>query len=234
MTPLITHGGINLLPYILASVPDVGRRLLDKLLNSGDETIRMIGAWHVFWCSFRDSAYEAEADQLMEKGDPYRRLAAEVASQAITQEEYRKRAEQQLSRFFDDEDEKVREQAAGVFHHINPNEIPSFHDLAAAYIDSRALERESFHFFHALEMATISVHDLVISAAEKLFASIRAEGIMRNRHSDLHQLKDLLKREYAGSENDPDQRRRLLDIIDKMLEQEFYGMDEILKAHERE
>jgi len=234
ISPLATHGGTHLLFYLLAGVPDVGNRLLNKLLNSGDETKRLIGAWHVFWCSFRDSAYATVADRLIENGALHRRLAAGVASQAITQEEYRKRAEQQLIRFFNDEDEKVRGQAAEVFLHTNPNNLPGFFDLAAAYIDSRALEQHSFHFFQALRNANISTHELVIRSAEKLLSIIQSEAATHSRHSDLHQIQDLLKHEYARSEANHDLRRRLLDVIDKMLEQELYGTDEILNAHERE
>jgi hypothetical protein len=175
-----------------------------------------------------------EADRLIENGALYRRLAAGVASQAITQEEYRKRAEQQLIRFFNDDDDKVRGQAAAVFLHTNPNNLPGFHELAAAYIDFRGLEQHSFHFFQALKNANISTHELVVRAAEKLLSVIQSAGAANSRHSDLHQIPDLLKHEYAGSEANPDIRRRLLDVIDKMLEQELYGTDEILKAHERE
>lgn len=34
--------------------------------------------------------------------------------------------------------------------------------------------------------------------------------------------------------NAPDLRERLLDVIDVMLENEVYGTDDILKAHERD
>jgi hypothetical protein len=38
----------------------------------------------------------------------------------------------------------------------------------------------------------------------------------------------------VASEQDPELRRRVLDIIDIMLEKELYGTEKILKAHERE
>jgi hypothetical protein len=52
-------------------------------------------------------------------------------------------------------------------------------------------------------------------------------------HRDLHQLQGLLTREYAASEKDPALRKRLLDVIDKMLEMQLYGTSEILDAHDR-
>jgi hypothetical protein len=235
LSPLITHQGTYLLPYLLPWVPDVGRRLLDSLLNSGDETMRMIGAWHVMRHSFQEPAYAPEADRLIEAGKVYRRLAADVASHAITSEECRDRAERQLIRFFNDEDNQVRQQAAEVFRQIEPNEFARFSDLAEAYLASRAFDHDAFAFFHALEQATTSVHALVISAAQQIIANLEVNGATgTTNYVDLHQLQGLLTREYAASENDPELRRRLLDVIDVMLEREMYGADEILKAHERE
>ena len=73
LSPLITHEGLSLFPYLLHWVPDIGRKLLDRLLDSGNETMRMIGAWCVFGRGFQDAAYTSEADCLIEEGDVYRR-----------------------------------------------------------------------------------------------------------------------------------------------------------------
>jgi hypothetical protein len=235
LSPLITHQGTYLLPFLLHWTPEIGRSLVDRLLNSGNETMRMIGAWHVFNASFQDAAYASEANQLIEEGHLYRRLAAGVVSHAITREEFRERAEKQLVGFFDDEDEQVCKCAANVFRNIEPKDFARFFELATKYVASRAFDYDAFAFFHALEEATCSVHELVISAAEKLIARNESnEKPDGHRHVDLHQLQGLLKREYAASEKEPELRRRLLDVIDKMLERELYGTEEIIKAHERE
>jgi len=235
LSPLVTHHGVNLLPYLLRWVPEIGRQLLGRLLESGDETMRMIGAWHVINQSFQDPGYATEADQLVEEGEVYRRLAAGVAADVIAREEFRERAERQLIRFFNDDDEKVRKQASGVFRRLEPSEFSRFYDLANKYVDSRALEDDAFAFFHALEEATSSVHAFVIRAAERIIADFDTHAATAGRRSvDLHQLQGLLKREYAASESNPQLRRRLLDVIDMMLERELYGTLEIVKAHERE
>jgi len=196
--------------------------------------MRIIGAWHVFWHSFQDPAYVSQADQLIEKGVVYRRLFADVASQVIT-EAFSERAELQLIRFFDDDDEQVRRQAGNVFHKIEVSEFTKFSRISQAYLASRAFDDESFAFFHALKNATCNVQDLVISAAEKIVAGLQTnDKTGRSRDLDLHQLRDLLKQEYAISESDPELRRKLLNVIDVMLEMELYGTDEILKLHARE
>jgi hypothetical protein len=54
------------------------------------------------------------------------------------------------------------------------------------------------------------------------------------RISDLHQLQEFSKNEYAATEHAPAVRRRILDVLDIVLEHEMYGADEVLKAHERD
>lgn len=234
LSPLITHYGVRLLPYILSSVPEVGRRLVKKLLDSGDETMRMVGGWFVIRLSFQDRKYIAVADRLIEEGVIYRRLAADVAARSITCEEFRDRAEWMLIRFFNDEDKHVRQQADHVFREISPDEFSRFTNLAWAYLKSQSFKTDgSYAFFDALEKATCHTHELVISIAELLVSDLSKDGGTGGLLRDLHHLKDLLKKEYAASENNPELRKRLLDVIDRMLEREFYGTDEILKAHER-
>jgi hypothetical protein len=227
--PLLTHSGIYLMQFILQSTPRAGERLLSLIIFYGDETSRMIGAWHVFRRSFQDDRYAPMADTLVKDGVIYRRLLAHVASEAVTVDEYRYRAEQILQAAFEDSDRPVRHQAADVFRNIKPVEFRRYRALANRFVKSRAFESESWAFFHALSEAECKVDDIVIAATEKLIGG-DAGG---RRHMDLHQLQDILKREYAASEADPDLRRRLLDLIDNMLRLELFGVDEIVRAHER-
>ena len=234
LSPLTTRQGTHLLPYLIQWVPSVGRKLVHRLLESGDETMRMIGVWHVLRHSFQDVTYAADADRFIAKGGLYRRLAADVASEAFVAEEFRDRAEQQLIRFFNDNDEEVRKQAADVFRRIDHAESGRFSKLAKAYIESRAFEGEMFAFVRALENATMDVCELVISASEKLVIQLTPNDLAGDRRTwDIRHLQDLIKREYPASEANPKLRGRLLDVIDRMLALDFAGTDEILEAHDR-
>jgi hypothetical protein len=74
----------------------------------------------------------------------------------------------------------------------------------------------------------------VIRAAEVIIEDIRKHGnVHGRRHTDLHQLQDLIKREYSNSESNLCLRARLLDVIDGMLKLELYGVEEIVKPYER-
>ncbi|WP_282045874.1 hypothetical protein [Roseibium album] len=234
LSPLITYSATDLVPYIVHQVPAIGKQLLSSLLTHGNEEMRLIAAWHITRASYNDTGYVALAEALESSLPDAKQLAAGIASHSAAEDTYRDRAIKKLLRYFNDEDPKVRQQASGVFGTIPPGQFVDFVELAQAHLESKAFEMDSFDFFHALEEAQCNVADLVIAAAEKVIADLRAGGANARRSDmDVHQLQDLVKTEYAASENEPALRKRLLDVIDQMLMLELYGADEIVKAHER-
>ena len=113
--------------------------------------------------------------------------------------------------------------------------IQRFDSVVREFLSSRALFDRAFNFLQALEDATCDVCEHVIEVSEKLVAYNREQQESEsNYHLNLHQLTKSLKHEYATSENRPHVRKRLLDLIDQMLEQELYGTDDIINAHERD
>ncbi|WP_143750632.1 ATP-binding protein [Mesorhizobium sp. WSM4312] len=234
LSPLITHSATNLLPYIVHQVPTVGRRLLSKLLSYGNPNMRLVATWHVICASYNDADYVALADTLENASLDARRLAADIASHSILHDTFRDRAARNLRRYFDDDDKSVRNEAAGLFREIPADQFFAFIDLAKVFVASKAFETNSFALLHALENATCNVSGLVIAAAERVLRELSADRDAANRRDmDIHQINDLIKNEYASSEDDPALRKRLLDVIDQMLMLELYGVDEITRTHER-
>jgi hypothetical protein len=220
--------------YLLHGVPRIRERLIYRLFISGDETAHMIGAWHVFGLNFQDTRFAPLAAALTDNGVIYRRLLADIASYAATNDEYRHYAEAVLGRSFDDPDKQVRHQAVDVFHNIRPDEFQHYNKLAGDYINIVAFERDAWAFYNSMKEATCDVVDLVACAAEQLIHDIKTNGNSSGRRSmDMHELQEIIKQEYAASEPDNDLRRRLLDIIDGMLSLEMHGVEEIIGAHER-
>ncbi|MCI5130385.1 MAG: hypothetical protein D3904_02410, partial [Candidatus Electrothrix sp. EH2] len=232
--PLITHAGVHLFPYIFHWLPDVAKELATALLECGDETKELIGAWLIFWQSFGNDEYIEQAEQLASRSVNHRRLLADVAAETLTQTENRRRAENLLKEFFFDEDKQVREQASHVFGKLRGEEIERCRELAEQFLRSPTFSEHSFSFLHMLEEASCDVLDLVVGAAEQLIAVIEEEGEHDRRvYRDVDYLNDLLKREYVSSEKNADARKRLLDVIDRMLLHNIYGVDRIVTAHDR-
>jgi hypothetical protein len=231
---LTTQKGVYLFPFIQHWEPEIAKRLLFTLLVGGDETARFIGAWHAFRRSFQDAGYAPLANALSDGGVTYRRLLANLAAQAVPVDEFRHRAEAVVTESFNDEDEEVRSQAAGVFRNLDPKQFARHRTLALNFLDTKAFATRSWGFYDALEKATCKVDDIVVPAAERLLSLIEKEkDANQRRATDLHDLQDILIREYSNSESDPALRKRLLDLIDRMFKLELYGVDNIAKAHER-
>jgi hypothetical protein len=128
----------------------------------------------------------------------------------------------------------VRAKAGEVFRNVPAGSFAKAYALAQRYIESKAFDDQSFAFFHALGKATCDVSELVVTAAEKLVSAVAASSSAHQRATDLHELRELLKKEYVSTEQSPAMRRRVLDVLDTMLEHEMYGADDVLKAHERD
>jgi hypothetical protein len=230
LSPLATHQGIHLFPYILRQLPELGKELVDQLLESSDETKQLIGAWLVFFESYKNDDYVAKADQLAASSLLHRRLLADVTADAFSWTGNRHRAETLLKSFFFDEDEQTRKHAADVFRKTNVTDIEPYRELMHRFIESPAFPGNTYSILNMLENATDDVLELVISISECLISNAKHSN---SRAGDTHYLESLIKKEYSASDSHPEARRRILDIIDDMLANEIYGIDDIVAAHDR-
>jgi len=234
LSSLITHTGIHLFRFIFHWLPELADELVTKLLQSRDETKELIGAWLVFCESFRNDAYVDKAEKLASVSVDHRRLLADVTADAIKWAENRHRAEALLKKFFFDEDKQVRRKAANAFRNVQAGEVELYRDLATVFLKSSAFPDNGFSVLHMLEDATCDVLDLVIEATQQVITDITERGDQHGRRgTDVHQLQDLLKREYTSSESNAEARKKILDLIDLMLSREIYGVDSIVTAHDR-
>jgi hypothetical protein len=231
--PLASSIGTPLFQHIISSFPDTGRALIDNMLGAGEGYSRQIAAWHVFCLRFRNKDYQRLATKLAGEGVVYRRLAAGVAAGMLTIEANRDLATEDLIQFFNDEDTKVREQAARVFWEMKDTDVQRFNKVAEGYVNSRAIYDQSHYFFHSLKQSNGNVSEIIISAAEKLILFQREQTDRRPNRVSTYDLPNLLKYEYSLSETRPDIKKRLLDLIDQMLEQGLHGTEKIISAHDR-
>jgi hypothetical protein len=230
LSPLITPTCIDIFPYIFGQLPQLADELVIKLLQSGDNTKELIGAWLIFCESFTNNDYIDHADTLASLSIDHKRLFADVASEVISWTENRHRTEALLKKFFFDKDKEVRKHAANVFGNIKAEEFESYKELASVFLKSPAFADNSFAVLNMLKDADCDVLDLVAEAAQQSIKNIAGE---RNQHTDFYQIRGLLKQEYTSSESNPDARKKILNLIDLMLINEIYGVDDIIKAHDR-
>ena len=234
LIPLTTYHGVHALLYILHGIPDIGRELLDLLLESDNENERLIGAFHLFREAFYDLDLAQRADALISVDDAHRKLAADAAANHLPHAEYRSRAELQLGGFFDDQVKEIRAEAADCFRNLKSGDLDSYRPLLRRFVQSKAFETENFSFFFFLKEARDQTFEEVVLASERLIKLIEDDARQGGSSLDLHYLDDLIVREYTAVADRPQLRHRLLDVIDRMLFLGLYGTDRIIQEHERD
>lgn len=236
LLPLATYKGVLLLYYILHGSPGIGQELLELLLTSDDEDYRLLGTFHLCREAFYDESFTERARLLIANGDRYRQLAAYTASNHLSHAAYRLSAEQQLTKFFNDPVKEIRAEAAECFREIWNESIEAYRPLLQAFIQSKAFEEDNFSFFHLLKDAHETTTEEVLLAAEQILNLVEQPDdnlSLSGRRKEMHYLDDLLLKEYSATENSPELRKRILDILDRMLILGLYGTDKIIEEHER-
>lgn len=233
LIPLATYDGISLLTYILHGTPEVGRELMSALLDSRDENLQRVGAFHLIREGFYDKELAERADALIAQDEVCRQIAADVAANHLLSAEYQDRAENLLISFFEDSVTDVRKVAANCFRNLKGEDVDRFRPLLRKFMQSKAFEEENFGFFLLLKETACETVEEVVLAAERLMELVEQNAKKENLTREMHYLDDLIRREYAAVADRPDLRRRLLDVIDRMLIWGIYGTDDIIKDHER-
>lgn len=236
LLPLATYHGIRLLYYILHGAPGIGHELLDLLLSAENEDHRLLGAFHLFREAFYDDTLASRAEELAKQSDQHRKLAANAAANHLPHAAYLAKAEQQLTEYFNDPLAEIRAEAAECFRGIWNNSLGPYRALISSFIQSKAFEENNFSLFHLLKNASESTTEEVILAAERVLNLTEQPtdtSSPAGRPREMHYLDDLLLREYNATENQPELRMRILDILDKMLILGLYGTDKIIQEHER-
>lgn len=236
LQPLATYKGILLLSYILHGSPDIGLELLELLLSADNEEYKLLGAFHLFREAYYDESFTERTRLLVANGDRYHQLAAYAASNHLSHAAYRSIAEQQLTELFNDPVIEVRVETAECFRGIWNESIEPYRSLIRAYIRSKAFEEENFSFFHLLKEVHESATEEVLLAAERVIDLAEQpddNSSPSGRRREMHYLDDLLLKEYAATEQHPALRKRILDVLDRMLILGLYGTDKIIQEHER-
>jgi len=119
---------------------------------------------------------------------------------------------------------------------IREGSIGIYRPLIRSFIDTYAFGENNFALFWLLKDTKDQVTEEVIWAAEKVIEreeqNLKSD-VQQKSHREMHYLDELLLREYSATECFPEMRKRILNIIDKMLQLELYGADKVIQEHER-
>ena len=158
---------------------------------------------------------------------------AQVASANIGQKECEQWSEQQLLRFFDDDDSEVRMEAARCFANLTDQPLESYERLIDRFCESEALRENSDYIVSALDKSSHRLPGITYNVCNKLLRWSFGEVYDRTVPPDHNTgaVTDLILRTYLQHQRDECWATKCLDLIDWIyLENKpsikLYGMED--------
>jgi hypothetical protein len=179
-----------------------------------------------------------DAEALVEealRGHPSQRLGvARVASANIGKAEYRQWSEQKLLLFLNDENGRVRQEAATCFRYMESQPLEAYESLISRFCDSAAYQDDSSSLLRALEKSPHKLPGITLTACEKFLERFgeEARDIRTHRAADGSVLAKLILRTYHQHQRD-EWTAECLDLIDRMCLERSYDVHAGLDEYER-
>ncbi len=203
------------------------RHILEALLLTEDADVRVSAARAVTGAALFDCDARALVEKIA-KGDRHHRQAlAEVCAANVIHTGFSDFCEKHLFSLFDDSQADVREAASECFQYFSGEHLAQYQQLIARFLESLAVEDHASRLLHALAQSTIHHGSVTLTACEKVVR--RGES---NRHDhDLQDAKVLVLRSYHQAVDEAS-KERSLNLIDRMVTLQVYGLEEALQVLE--
>jgi hypothetical protein len=207
--------------------------IVRRMLASGLDDVRVAGGELAAYAAIERGVTELLAEAL--EGDvATRRGAVSLCARRVAAAGDAELTETTLRDAFADADEAVRKASAGIAAALRGRPLRPHAGLLAALIASPAFAAAINQLAITLERAPDRIDDLLAATVEHFLKefSDEARSIQTGAAGAAHELATLVLRWYAQAEQ-PDSRRRALDLLDKMLEAQSFGVQELVSGAER-
>lgn len=231
LKPLATDAGVDLFYVIERDFPSFAAELIGRMIDSSDWTLRLVGVWWALVERLRRGNTTDRFKGIEWESPAHSSLWASILCEFAADTEYRSMAIVELKRLFTHDVPEVRNAATGVFRKIPVNELAAFSDLAKAFIRSASFtdgEDNADEVIRYLEKTPHDVTELVLEASEVVVRD-RGDGDSDSYYG----IENLLKREYRNTENRPELRKRILDVIDEMAAKNIIDADDLMRLDDR-
>ncbi|MEY6434206.1 hypothetical protein ABC977_17555, partial [Thioalkalicoccus limnaeus] len=210
--------------------------ILERMLASGVAKARDAGARQATLVALSDESARPLAEKGIHGDLETRKGVAEVLSHNIFAAPDRGYCEASLIRLFSDPDSEARLAASNWIRHARDmKRIEPILSVAQTFIESPAFAEGAERFFWAIEETVDAPPGLLMKAGHRFLDLVgSAAGDLRlSSAATADSLSGLILRAYRQAEQDPDLRRRCLDLFDRLLEVGGYGADEAIEAFSR-
>ena len=204
-------------------------RMVRSSLPEVNETGARLGSIAVL---LQNDNAEALVEEALHGKSSHRLGVAQVASANIGKTEHRQWSEQKLLLFFDDADNKVRQEAAMCFRHLEGQPLESYENLIVNFCHSAAYQKDSFPLLHVLERSSYRLPGITCVVCQKFLErfSNEARDISTSRAADVPIVIKLILRTYHQHD---EWSSKCLDLIDRTCLEMVYDIKNNLDEYER-
>lgn len=210
------------------------RPILRRMLDSELAPVREEGSKHACLAQFNNPD---ASDMVIEclKGDEIKRRGVVlVAAKNLFHEDCREFSQSALGEFFNDPLEEIRRIAADCFNDAKGRQLESCRELIKVFIHSKAFAENMEYLIRALKRSTADIAEETLDACEAAIDVLENKGAGPGSHLYFEggDIAELVLRTYRNVDKECF-RSRCLDLIDKLLSVESYGISKELEAFER-
>lgn len=196
--------------------------ILERMLTSEVPEAVRIAARQVCLASLYVEEAKPLADSCLSGKETQRLSSSEVFASNLR--EFRPLCEDKLIQLFNDPDDKVRVEASNCFNRFEGDELGEYVGLIEAFVESSAFDTTRSSLINALEKTTAKLPDITCQVCERYLDALSSyRELERHALSDIH-VSQLILRIYRQT-NDKTLRTRCLDLIDRIMQIESYGLD---------
>ena len=228
LVPLATNYGVRLFHHIERDFPDVALELMERMIDSPDRRLHLIGSWWTLAERLRQGNSKNKFPQIEQESPAHSKLWASILCEFVASTEFRNLATSELEKLFLHESPEVRIEAGNVFSHFPIDEFPFFMDMTRTFVRSPAFKDSTYPIFTALTMTTCDVTELVIEVLEIVVYRWKDYGLI-----SVLNIQKILKREYVNTESRPKLRTKVLNLVDYMAENSVIGVDDVMVMDDR-
>ena len=228
LVPLATNYGVRLFHHIERDFPDVALELMERMIDSPDRRLHLIGSWWTLAERLRQGNSKNKFPQIEQESPAHSKLWASILCEFVASTEFRNLAISELEKLFLHESPEVRIEAGNVFSHFPIDEFPFFMDMTRTFVRSPAFKDSTYPIFTALTMTTCDVTELVIEVLEIVVYRWKDYGLI-----SVLNIQKILKREYVNTESRPKLRTKVLNLVDYMAENSVIGVDDVMVMDDR-
>jgi hypothetical protein len=206
--------------------------VLTRMIESDNPRVRNAGAVHIALAALEEEVALKLLTRCVAGDDPMRKGVAQAAAANLTELRFRSRWEELVVEFFSDPAAEVREAAATVFTSRDRDAETLLTILTPSFVASPAFKEHTQLLVRALERADRPSVEITLMTCERILDALDPSAISDTTEALGHDLSEIIVRAYADA-GDDDQRNRALDLIDRVLQADAYGLARALLEHDR-